>query len=318
MAVPRRQNAHIHTLPSPYGPAKWLPPPAPQLPLPGSATKLQNSLISFAVASTPPLPPLHPIPQPKLNARFHSLVYAKSLLPLPMLSTIPFLLYPHPVPPRIRALPVPHTPFLFSQSLLFHFRLGHLPWRLRTVKHSLRNLRSQDPPFRHCPHSTTRLLLNVPQLHLQTRGLHDRSRAPPLQIHRVLLASRVHRRQRPPLLWGAVHSRIPSHHGPMRGRQLHFSGHMPRMMRSGDISRPEHPPQQTRSDKVITAASRKHFILHRISHPHDPHHSFNLIPEPRKFLYSTLSRRQVTSIQCPQVCCVHIRWAIHFVQAYIR
>lgn len=166
MAVPRRQNAHIHTLPSPYGPAKWLPLPAPQLPLPGSATKLQSSLISFAVASTPPLPPLHPIPQPKLNARFHSLVYAKSLLPLLMLSTTPLLLYRHPVPLRIRVLPFPHPVFLFSQSLLSHFRLGHLPWRLRTVKHSLRNLRSRDPPSRHCPDSMTHLLLNVPQLHL--------------------------------------------------------------------------------------------------------------------------------------------------------
>jgi hypothetical protein len=118
MAVPRRQNAHIHTLPSPYGPAKWLPLPAPQLPLPGSATKLQSSLISFAVASTPPLPPLHPIPQPRLNARFHSLVYAKSLLPLPMLSTIPFLLYPHPVPLRIRALPFSYSlPFFSKPSL---------------------------------------------------------------------------------------------------------------------------------------------------------------------------------------------------------
>jgi hypothetical protein len=115
---PKRQNAHIHTLPSPYGPAKWLPLPAPQLPLPGSATKLQSSLISFAVASTPPLLPPPPIPQPKLNARFRSLVYAKSLLPLLMLNVVPPLLYPHPVLLRIRALPFPHAVFLFSQSFL--------------------------------------------------------------------------------------------------------------------------------------------------------------------------------------------------------
>ena len=163
MAVHRRQNAHIHTLPSPYGPAKWLPPPAPQPPLPGSATKPQSSLISFAVASTPPFPPLPPIPLPKLNARFHSLVYAKSLLPLLTPSPHPFLLYQHPVPLRIRALPFPHLLFPFvSQCLL----LGHLPQCLRTVKHSLRNLLSRDPPFPHCPHSTMRLHLNVPQLHL--------------------------------------------------------------------------------------------------------------------------------------------------------
>jgi hypothetical protein len=113
MAVPRRQNAHIHTLPSPYGPAKWLPPPAPQPPLPGSATKLQSSLISFADASTPPFHPLHPIPQPKLNARFRSLVYAKSPLPLLILSPLLFLPYPYPVPLQTRELPFPHSVFLF-------------------------------------------------------------------------------------------------------------------------------------------------------------------------------------------------------------
>jgi hypothetical protein len=150
--------------PSPYGPAKWLPPPAPQPPLPGSATKLQSFLISFAVASTPPpLPPLPPILQPKLNARSRSLVYAKSLLPLLMLSPLPLLLYPHPVSLRIRALPFPHALFLLSQTLVC---LGHPPWRLPTVKHSLRNLLSRDPPSPHCTHSMTRLLLNVPQLHL--------------------------------------------------------------------------------------------------------------------------------------------------------
>lgn len=123
MAVPRRQNAHIHTPPSPYGPAKWLPLPAPRPPLPGSATKLQSSLISFAVASTPPPLPLLPILQPKLNARFRSLVYAKSLLPLLMLNPLPLLLYPHPhpVPLRIRALPFPHILFS-SPCLIFSCR----------------------------------------------------------------------------------------------------------------------------------------------------------------------------------------------------
>src|SRR6266567_2274299 len=31
----------------------------------------------------------------------------------------------------------------------------------------------------------------------------------------------------------------------MRGRQMHFSGHMPRIMGSGDISQPATSPQQT-------------------------------------------------------------------------
>jgi hypothetical protein len=63
------------------------------------------------------------------------------------------------------ALPSCCLPF-FSKLSLSNFRLGHLPWRLRTVKHSLRNLLSRDPPSRHCPHLMTRLPLNVPQLHL--------------------------------------------------------------------------------------------------------------------------------------------------------
>jgi hypothetical protein len=93
---PKRQRAHIHTTTPPrsYGPAKWLPLPAPRLPLPGSAQKLQNFLISFADASIPPFPLLPLIPLPKLSARFHSLVYARSLPPQPMLSAPPPLLFP--------------------------------------------------------------------------------------------------------------------------------------------------------------------------------------------------------------------------------
>lgn len=69
------------------------------------------------------------------------------------------------------------------------------------------------------PLSTTQrhnLCLNVPlpQLCLQTGELHSLPHALPLRVHRVLLAGCVHRRQRLPLPWGAVHSPIPSHHCP--------------------------------------------------------------------------------------------------------
>lgn len=47
-------------------------------------------------------------------------------LPLQTLSPLPLRLYPHPVPLRIR----------------------HLPWHLRTAKHSLCSLLSRGPPFR--------------------------------------------------------------------------------------------------------------------------------------------------------------------------
>jgi hypothetical protein len=57
-----------------------------------------------------------------------------------MLSPLLLLPYPYPVPLQIRELPFPHRVFLFSQI----FRLGHLPWHLRIVKHSLRNLPSRD------------------------------------------------------------------------------------------------------------------------------------------------------------------------------
>lgn len=98
---------HAYTYDCPprsYGPAKWLPLPAPRLPLRGSATKLQNSLTFFAAASI--LPPFllpRPILHPKLSARFHSLVYAKSLPRHPMLSALPPLPYPHPTLLRTRA-----------------------------------------------------------------------------------------------------------------------------------------------------------------------------------------------------------------------
>jgi hypothetical protein len=70
---------------------------------------------------------------------------------------------------------------------------------------------------------------------------------PLFKFTRVLLASHVAPTPTSAVtLGGAVHSRIPSHHGPMRGRQLHFSGHMPRIMgSSAAISlSPQHPPSK--------------------------------------------------------------------------
>lgn len=114
--------------PRSYGPPKWLPLPAPRLPLRGSATKLQNSLTFFVDASIPPFPLPRPIPHPKLNARFHSLVYAKSLPRHPMLIALPPLLYPLPIPSRIRASSLPHTyPFFSNFFRAFRVESTHRP-----------------------------------------------------------------------------------------------------------------------------------------------------------------------------------------------
>src|SRR5260370_27885791 len=123
MEAQRRPVRAYTSPPPPYGPALGRPPPAPLPPLPGSATKPLSSLISSAAASTPPFPllHLHPIPLPRPNARSRSLVYAKSLLPLLMFSTLPYLLYLHPALPRIRASPLPHA------HSLSHLPLVHPP-----------------------------------------------------------------------------------------------------------------------------------------------------------------------------------------------
>jgi hypothetical protein len=77
----------------------------------------------------------------------------------------------------------PHVHVSLSKPFIYVFfqiyRLARHPWSLGIVKHSLRNSQSQGPLFRPYPGSTTRLHLNVPQLHQQTREVHGPSRAPP-------------------------------------------------------------------------------------------------------------------------------------------
>jgi hypothetical protein len=87
-------------------------------------------------------------------------------------------------------------------------------------------------------------------------------------MHRVPLASRVRRHRRLPLLWGAVHFRIPSHHGPpVSERRLHFSGHMPRTMRSGVISRPEVFP---RANRLLQSHYRHRHLPRTLRSPRIP------------------------------------------------
>ena len=165
----------------------------------------------------------------------------------------------------------------------FQFILGDSAWSLRTVLHTLRNCQSQGLPFRHYPRLTKRLLLNVRQSHLPTRELHGPSRAPPLRMHRVSLASRVRRRRRLPLLWEVVHFRIPSHRGPMSERQPLFSGHMRRMMRSGVISRPEAFPRASR-------LLQSHY--HHLHLPRTLHFPLRILLPPRPPLLQSPFRAQ--------------------------
>jgi hypothetical protein len=144
--APRRAYTY-DSPPRSYGPAKWLPLPAPRLPLRGSATKLQNSLIFFVVASIPPfLPPLL-IPHPKLNASFHSLVYAKSLPRHPRLTALPLPLYPLLALSRIRASPLPHVHVPFSNPFFF----SNLSFRASPVESTHRQA---QPPQLTIPRSS--------------------------------------------------------------------------------------------------------------------------------------------------------------------
>ena len=103
-----------------YGPAKWLL-PAPRLPLRGSATKLQNFLAFFAVASIPPFLISQLIFHPKLSAKFHSLVYAKSLLWHPTLTALLLPPYPLLALSLLCALPFPHAHVPLSNLFNFFF-----------------------------------------------------------------------------------------------------------------------------------------------------------------------------------------------------
>jgi hypothetical protein len=100
--VPHAYTYHTHFLPAwpfPRPLAKWLPLPVNPLPLRGSALKLLNFLIFFAVASIPPPLLLYLILRPSLSARSLFLAYAKSLPRHPTLGgPLPLLLYSYPHP----------------------------------------------------------------------------------------------------------------------------------------------------------------------------------------------------------------------------